>query len=249
MKRLLVIGYWSLVIGIIGCIGSLHGLADASSLQASASSYEVPDEEIKAAVAEYLDKMLPLKKDGMTIEDIEVKTKVMLPKKELTPVVVLPKGNKIPGKINLMVNYQDKDWTKTVWVSARVVQSKEVIIANRALPIKHIIEIRDVRLEKVNVNDITGSAFSDINMLLGMGVKRPVAANSIIKEDYVYKPAVIKKGETVDVVVESGAIIVTVKCEAREDGFLGRGIKVGNLSSGKDITGVVVGAGKVLVRL
>ncbi len=185
----------------------------------------------------------------MTIEDIEVKTRAVLPKKELTPVVVLPKGNKIPGKINLMVKYQDKDWTKTVWVSARVVKSKDVIIANRVLPIKHIIEMKDIRLEKTDVNNITGSAFSDMNMLLGMAVKRPITANSVIKEDYVYKPAVIKKGETVDVVVESGAIIVTVKCEAREDGFLGRGIKGGNLSSGKDITGVVVGAGKVLVRL
>lgn len=245
MKRLLVIRYWLLV---IGCIVSAYGLAGASSLQPQAG-YVLPDDEIKAAVVEYLDKTFPLEKNGMTIEDIEVKTKVMLPKREITPMIVLPKGNKIPGKINLMVNFQDKDFSKTVWVSAKIVQLKDVVVAARVLPINHVIEMGDVRVIKLDANEVAGNIFSSINVLLGMAVKRPITANSVIKEDYVYKPAVIKKGDAVDVMVESGAIVVTVKCEAREDGFLGKGIRVSNLSSGKDIMGVVVGTGKVLVRL
>lgn len=252
MKQLSVISY-RLSIVIIGCLVMLHclyGLTQASSSLQPSIGYAISDEEIQGAVMEYLYKTFPMEKDNMTVEYIEVKANnIVLPKKGISPVVVLPKGYKIPGKINLMVNYQDKEWNKTVWVSAKVVQTKDVVLATRVLPMNHVIEAGDVRLEKVNVQDITGSIFFDVNMLLGMKIKRPITANAQIREDYVYKPAVIKKGETVDVVVESGAVTITVRCAAREDGFLGKAIRVENMSSGKDISGIVVGTGKVLVRL
>ncbi len=60
---------------------------------------------------------------------------------------------------------------------------------------------------------------------------------------------VIRRGQAVDALVEDGALTISMKVEALEDGAPGQFIRVRNAQSLRDIRGKVVNEHSILVSL
>lgn len=198
------------------------------------------DAEIRAALL----KASPWSSARVEVEEIEAPG---IEKESFDSIEVRLSNPKATGKVAfLTVLKRNGKETRTLWGSARIRVYRDALVALRALKMKSKISTNDVKLVSVEVKDAP-DAVGSIEELDGMVVKRPVAAGSILKRDYLKPESIVKKGERVTVWLESRSIKVKTAAIASEDGGRG-GVIAARALSGREISGVVTGPGELLVQ-
>lgn len=196
--------------------------------------------EIRAALL----KASPWSSARVEVEEIEAPG---IEKERFDAIEVRLSNPKATGKVAfLTVLKQNGKETRTLWGSARIRVYRDALVALRALKMKSKISTNDVKLVSVEVKDAP-DAVGSIEELDGMVVKRPVAAGSVLKRDYLKPESIVKKGERVTVWLESRSIKVKTAAIASEDGGRG-GVVAARALSGREISGVVTGPGELLVE-
>jgi flagella basal body P-ring formation protein FlgA len=79
--------------------------------------------------------------------------------------------------------------------------------------------------------------------------RRAIHAGEVLSPGLLSSPRLIHRGQELILFASSGAMTVTMKGEALEDGAEGDVIRVRNLSSNRVVEGRVIGADKVQVSL
>ena len=81
-----------------------------------------------------------------------------------------------------------------------------------------------------------------------MQADRNIRAGAILRLNQLSWPKMVRAGDVVSVVARSGAMVITVTGEAKQDGNRGEWIKVTNIESKKTISARVTGPGEVKVE-
>lgn len=137
----------------------------------------------------------------------------------------------------------------TVYVQATVALIRPVLVARRPLPRGTVLTGADVQVVEQDVSRLTLGYLADLKDIDGMILRRSVTAGTVLHPALVQHPVSIRRGERVTILGQVAGIEVRMEGQAMADGAKGELIRVRNLSSGRDVEGVVVAPGLVQVRM
>jgi flagella basal body P-ring formation protein FlgA len=123
-----------------------------------------------------------------------------------------------------------------------------VLVAIRDLPAGARLQEEDVTVEMRRLEHPISSYLKNPKGLRGVAMRRSIAHGEALVSDAVFADIVIKPGDPVRVIGESGRIYVEVKGEARAAGRVGDRIQVKNAQSGILLQAVIEDEGVVRVR-
>ncbi|MGD8976897.1 MAG: flagellar basal body P-ring formation chaperone FlgA [Gammaproteobacteria bacterium] len=140
-----------------------------------------------------------------------------------------------------------KPWKLHVPVA--MVEMMEVVVARSANPRGAVLDPAGLALEERDITQLRQGYHTDPADLAGQRLRRSVAAGQVIQPGMLKVDPVIRRGQRVTLVAGNGSIQVKMAGLALGDGATGQRIPVRNLSSDREIEGVVRSAQQVEVLL
>mgnify|MGYP003753097805 CR=1 FL=1 len=121
----------------------------------------------------------------------------------------------------------------------------EVLTYARSLAAGEIVQPADLVWAKVAA--APNDAPSDAAQVIGLAARRPLRAGAAVAARDVSAPQVIKAGEIIAVVFQSGGITLSLQAKAMAAAAAGETLAVQNIDSKKVIQALAVGPGQALV--
>jgi flagella basal body P-ring formation protein FlgA len=160
----------------------------------------------------------------------------------------MPPGGRVMGNTTVGVRCPGQDsWS--IYVSARIDVFGPVLVARQPLARGARVEENDLELVERNLANLPYGYYSDGQAVAGMLTKRTIAAATVITPPMLQEPKLVKRGERVSVIAESGPLKIRSSGKALSDGGSGDLIRVRADRSGRTIDAVVVSEGVVKVTL
>jgi len=107
----------------------------------------------------------------------------------------------------------------------------------------------DLQWISVRTDRLIGNVITDAGQLVGMTTKRPLRTNQMLRgSDLVMTPA-IRKNSLVTLALQTGQMSLTVTGKALEDAAIGQAIRVVNVNSKKELTGIVRDPSTIVIPL
>lgn len=132
----------------------------------------------------------------------------------------------------------------TLYVEVTVEQSEAVIIAAKPLVAGQVITPDDLMLRRLPVQNFAGrQVFTNTTQLTGDEIMMSVSTGTLITQNIVQSPLVVKAGQTVTVHVFSGGVMLSMDATADQDGRIGDTILLTNPTSGRRFTAEVTAQG------
>lgn len=158
-------------------------------------------------------------------------------------------GFKPLGRVVFPLEARTAKESKKINLAARVEVLLPVVVAGRAIRKGSPIASSDLRLERRDVALLPQSYFVEQYSLNGKEAKASIPANATILSWMVGSPPLFRKGEKIDLLVSAPGMMIKARGEALEDGYLEETIKVKRQGERKILSGKVVGAGQVEVKI
>ena len=175
-------------------------------------------------------------------------------------------GNKSvpPGKINIRLFQKDKrrleGYVRLVAIISvnGVVKNKvrlsgwvdvfeSVVCACRNFKKGGIIKEDDLCLVRKNISRLSPNIVTDTSKVVGLMVKHTIRKDTCIKEWMLGKPLIVKRGDMITILAESGNLRVTAPGRVLAKGHIGELIRVQNSMSNKVIYAKVINNSTVSV--
>lgn len=152
----------------------------------------------------------------------------------------------VPVKVTVMLHSGEAiPYTAT----ARVRIWSEVAVSARRLNRHEIVDEDDIRLERREVTQAVDGYFAAPTDLLGMRTTRVISSSALFTVSSVQPVPLVTRGSNVCVTVVIGAVAITSRGKALEDGDLGSIIQVRDCATGKRMTGEVAGENLVVLQV
>lgn len=168
------------------------------------------------------DKLLPANAEDIRLEVMQVET------------------NKDRGSIQLVVRIfiNDKLYLKVpVFFHVRIYET--IVTSSKKIDRNDTLTLDNLMMSKMETTKFYRTMFSKVEDLIGKRALRSIPPNTPITPEIVDNSPAIKKGDIIRVFVHSGNLHVITKGVAKEDGCIGKIIKVKNIDSNKELYGVV----------
>jgi len=140
-----------------------------------------------------------------------------------------------------------KPWKLHVPVRLTVFES--VVVATRALPRDGLLTAADVTLAERDTGELDYGYLSAVSDAVGQRLRRPLSAGEAIAPGTLEMPPLVRRGQQVTLQARSGGMQIRMAGVAQSDGIRGQVIAVQNLSSGREVEGIVRSAKSVEVLL
>jgi flagella basal body P-ring formation protein FlgA len=127
----------------------------------------------------------------------------------------------------------------TVPLSFRLHRRAPVVVAARDLPAGAVLSADDVHVEERPAQP-GRLALSDPAEAVGQQAALPIRAGAILSAAQLKPAILIKRGARIRLVCKGPSFVATAAGEALQDGAAGQAIRVRNLSSLKELTGLVI---------
>ncbi len=137
----------------------------------------------------------------------------------------------------------------SIYVPVDIAVYRPVVVAVRPLDRGEVLTEADLIDSELDVTRLQGAYLTDLATAVGQEVRRPLAAQSVITQQALQAPLLIRRGETVSIRAAGQAIAVHMSGVAMTDGRLGQSIRVRNSSSNRIIDARVVGPGVTEVSM
>ena len=124
----------------------------------------------------------------------------------------------------------------------------QVPVPTRLISAGEIIAAEDLVWQPVHLARLTGNSLTDAQQLVGQMAKRPLKAGQVLRRTDVAVSPIIRKNDLIRLVVKSGQMTLTVQGKALQDGATGQSIRVVNVNSNRQLSGVVMDGGTVAIR-
>jgi flagella basal body P-ring formation protein FlgA len=216
--------------------------------EAERSSIVVDREKIEKIVKDYVVKNLIHADARVKIKNIQVRQDLTLPEGNIIFQVVPLKEKKLSGIINLTVLFEVNGYYKQE-VSARVDIEilSEVVIAKRPLPRNRIISIDDIDFVEMDITELPFNILTSSEDVVGKRTKGTINSKTVLRSDLLELPPVVRRGDVVTIIAESGCLKISARGKIKKDGHVGEVLKVENLDSKKAIYAKVVDSETVTV--
>ncbi len=152
----------------------------------------------------------------------------------------------VPVKVTLFLN---DGGSTACTATARVRIWSQAAVAARRLKRHEVVEENDIRLERREVTRVFDGYFVSADDIVGKRTTRTVSSGALFSSSSVEPVPMVTRGSDVSVMVVIGAVAITTRGKALEDGDLGGRIKVRDCTTGKRLTGEVAGEDLVLLEV
>lgn len=132
-------------------------------------------------------------------------------------------------------------------ISGRAEAMAEAPVASTRLLPETVLRADDVHMAHVRESQIHTEIAKSIDQIIGMELRRPVPAGQPLRLADLTRPALVQRGATIQVQLESAGLSVTGQAVAIEAGAEGDRIRVQNLNSRALLTAEVIGPNLVRV--
>lgn len=141
--------------------------------------------------------------------------------------------------VQVVVDHQE---AATVPLSFRLLRSAPAVVARRDLLAGTVLTADDLRVEQRPV--LPGPLLlSDLALATGQQAAMPIRAGTALTASMVQSALLVRRGARVRLICKGPAFVATISGEALEDGAAGQLVRCRNLTSLKEVTGVVVDEG------
>ncbi|MDN3513551.1 MAG: flagellar basal body P-ring formation chaperone FlgA [Candidatus Brocadia sp.] len=217
-----------------------YGSTTASLI--SVESMTITGEEILKTAREYLLPKLSRQESEIIIESDRPPKDKLLPASEGNVHFEISQidSNKNRGNVQLIVRIfiDDKQYLKVpVFFNIRVYE--DIVISNRKIDRYDTLNLDNLTIQRMDTTKLAGLTFVSKEDLIGKRAVRAIQPNTPITADIVDNPPAIKKGDFIKVFVQTGNLHVVTKGVAKEDGYLGKIIRIKNIDSNKELYGKV----------
>lgn len=138
---------------------------------------------------------------------------------------------------------------KRVIVKANIKAYDWIIKSRNSFSKGHVLEEDDMYSEKMEIDKMPRGAVNNPEKLIGKSLKRSIVANIPVIENMIEKYKVVKRGRMVELVIGNEGFSISVSGKTKEKGYIGKPVRVINLSSKKVVTGVLIDESTVKVKL
>lgn len=160
----------------------------------------------------------------------------------------LPAGSRTLGNTTVGVRCPTEPGWR-IYVSARIKVFGQVVVTRQPLARGALIRAADLEQVERNLAALPYGYYTKPGPLVGMLAKRTIAAATAVTPQMLQAPKLVKRGERVTLVAETGRLEVRMTGEALADGASGDLIRVRAEGSRRVIDGRVVSQGVVKVTL
>ncbi len=208
---------------------------------------EISPKEIEKIVKQFIHKKMPWDSKQVTIK-ISPAKEIILTAGEITYEVVPRKRDDYLGVTNLSVIFMVNGRVeRKLWVNAHINVSKEVVVSNHLLRRHCTITEEDIRLEKMNLAELSANVVTDPLEVIGKRTKRAIDPNLPLKLNFLEVPPLVRRGDLVTIIAESDTLKITTQGIVSENGCKGEMVRVINTNSRKDVYARVVDSRTVAV--
>ena len=159
-----------------------------------------------------------------------------------------PPGARVMGNTTVGVRCtEETGWS--IYVPAKIKVFGPALVVRQPLARGTAITEKDLDLVERNLAALPYGYYIDPKTVIGMLAKRTLAANSIVTPQMVQAPKLVKRGERVTLIGETGPLKVRMIGEALSDGSEGDLIRVRADGSKRVIDGTVISQGVIKVTL
>lgn len=214
----------------------------------SAPAYgAVKGEQIRQSVVRHIEQSMPWPKESARIDIASPADVQGLEKKGLVMRVENSGNEEYVGEMTFLVRLSDGRQQRQVTVRGRVEILREVLVSGRPLARDTIITPADVMTKRKWVRHLDPDLLSSPENAVGKRVLMSVRGGAELKSQMLREPVVIKKGRSVRINLERGAMVITTMGISEEDGAAGALIRVRNMSSNRLVYAKVMGEDVVRV--
>jgi len=202
-------------------------------------------EAITTAVRAFLEK-LPGNhhRSTITVDNLDPRLRLTA----CTPplAVSLAPGARPTGRTVALVRCTSpRPWS--VYVPAKVTVMVWVVVAARPILKDQPVTAADISVEQRDSSTLPAGYITDPNQILGKVLSRPVGVGNVILPAAAQTPRIIRRGDRVALVIQSGVLMVRSSGVALSDAGLGERITVRNDSSRRVVEGTAQENGVVAV--
>jgi flagella basal body P-ring formation protein FlgA len=236
----------------MGLAGLLTDANLPAAIQVRQTGIILNSEEIAAAYRRYVQHQNPWPASELRIQIYPQDEPILLPDKQFTLEVLPPKGQERGlGELTLeMAVLKEGRLLKKFKVNGKVTLEQTVVCASRPLPPQTVIGPKDVHLSRRDVTTLSQrDIFTSEKEVIGHLVSKGLGPQEILTSRHLDHKPIIKRGEEVTVVLDQNGLVISTKGVTREDGYLGRQVRVRNSRSKKEFQAEVLDAKTVKVVL
>lgn len=162
-----------------------------------------------------------------------------------SPEIVRLELDGASGPFRAMIRTHDEG--EPVSVTGRADPMIDMPVLARPLARGEVITAGDVEWVRMRADRVRADAISSETALIGQEARRALRAGEALRGYDLREPAAVTRGETVALVFQSGALVLTARARALENAALGQTARFVNLQSNRTVEGVVEGPGRVRV--
>lgn len=161
-----------------------------------------------------------------------------------------PASTSKPGRKNLLiallVNGKEEGRIK---MSGDLFLYGPVVCATRKLERHQTLTADDCTVVRRNISMLDPAILTKAEEAIGKQLKTALQAGAVLYSQQLENPPLVKRGDLVTIMAQTGAVRVTVPGEVRETGALGDLVRVKNLMSRREIHARVLDGGLVETEL
>jgi len=206
-----------------------------------------PHESIRQAIEQFVTN------ESVNARDIELSISSLDPRLKLRRCSTAlstfwPPGSRMQSNTSVGVACKDdKPWK--IYVPVNISEFRDVAIVDHSLMRGDILQEGDIKMERRDVSRLGQRFLEKYSRFMGYRIRQPISAGSLLQPSMLSMPELVKRGEKVTLLANSGGVEIRMMGEALSNGGKGAMIRVRNVSSKRIVEGEVVARGVVQVRL
>lgn len=177
---------------------------------------------------------------GRPVAELEVATidpRLRLPECATAPAAHLAPGTRSPAQLTIEVRCRSPSWRQ--YVAVRVRAEEPVVIAARPLSRLQVVAADDITVVPRDLATLPGGYYRRAEDVLGHIAQRNVGAGEILDPHSVRAPPLVRRGQTVTLIVRSGGLSVHAAGIVLGDAGLDERVSVRNAATSRMLQGVV----------
>ena len=205
-------------------------------------------EKMKSLVSEYIAKNILADQSEARITEIRVAEAIELPDGRVTYSVNPTRNAESMGKIQFTIDFDvNGKFFKRVWATATVEVFSDVVVTKKPLGRYKPITEDDIEVQRMDLADLPSDVIIDPEAVLGKRTRRAIGAQTVLRQNLVEFPPLVKRGDVVMIIAETEGLKVTALGEVKKKGRIGERIPVMNFDSKKVLYARVVDGNTVKV--
>ncbi|MFQ5643464.1 MAG: flagellar basal body P-ring formation chaperone FlgA [Thiogranum sp.] len=137
----------------------------------------------------------------------------------------------------------------SIYVAARIDIYGPVLVARQPLSRGATVQESDLELVEHNLSNLPYGYYTDSGTVSGQLAKRTITATTVITPQMLQAPKLVKRGQRVTLIAETGPLKIRSTGKAMSDGQSGDLVQVRPDSSRRMVDGIVISPGVIKVAL